>query len=439
MKLLPCDSYGNVLDGSEAAKIVTRVVEEDTSAPLQRSGFRVVEKRRDGQLKLRKIVEDTEEDEFAFEDVKRGARKAFSLDGPSLSRAGSYDVIIKTKLGSIVEKRRSLLVMPGAPSKIVLSVDVDEDSPIKGDDLLRCRAVVVDSRGNPCTSSKYSSRVQFRLAALKPIKDNKHVMAHLQTNWNGDELEADQGTVEFEARPALSGVFCVVATGSFSTKGSHGDQELESGVSTSFCVLSGPPRSLKFEPFHVVNHSANVSLTLVDGNDERARVDGAYAVRLVLLKPDGTEVDCGERPVFRGAVEFYGVAVPDVAGKYTFEALLVKGDEEVSRREATFHVQEKIPSVDESVQRRLAIRAKKKACEVALRNLRVAAGWTGGLDAKALRRPRFKVDPVEALPRGEEALARGRPAQDWKVPKWLQTLAKYEVALEERVLAARER
>ena len=131
LKLLPCDSYGNVLDGSEAAKIVTRVVEEDTSAPLQRSGFRVVEKRRDGQLKLRKIVEDTEEDEFAFEDIKRGARKAFSLDGPSLSRAGSYDVVVKTKLGSIVEKRRSLLVMPGAPSKIVLSVDVDEDSPIK--------------------------------------------------------------------------------------------------------------------------------------------------------------------------------------------------------------------------------------------------------------------------------------------------------------------
>ena len=30
-------------------------------------------------------------------------------------------------------------------------------------------------------------------------------------------------------------------------------------------------------------------------------------------------------------------------------------------------------------------------------------------------------------------MARGRPAQDWKVPKWLQTLAKYEVALEERV------
>ena len=187
-------------------------------------------------------------------------------------------------------------------------------------------------------------------------------MAHLQTNWNDDELEADQGTVEFEARPALSGVFCVVATGSFSTKGSHGDQELESGVSTSFCVLSGPPRSLKFEPFHVVNHSANISLTLVDGNDERARVDGAYAVRLVLLKPDDSEVDCGERPVFRGAVEFYGVAVPDVAGKYTFEALLMKGDEEISRREAAFHVQEKIPSVDESVQRRLAIRAKKKAC-----------------------------------------------------------------------------
>ena len=171
----------------------------------------------------------------------------------------------------------------------------------------------------------------------------------------------------------------------------------------------------------------------MDGNDVKARVDGAYAVRLVLLKPDDSEVDCGERPVFRGAVEFYGVAVPDVAGKYTFEALLMKGDEEISRREATFHVQEKIPSVDESVQRRLAIRAKKKACEVALRNLRVAAGWTGGLDAKALRRPRFKVDPVEALPRGEEALARGRPAQDWKVPKWLQTLAKYEVALEERV------
>ena len=84
------------------------------------------------------------------------------------------------------------------------------------------------------------SRVQFRLAALKPIKDNTHVMAHLQTNWDDDELEVDQGTVEFEARPALSGVFCVVATGSFSTKGSHGDQELESGVSTSFCVLSGP-------------------------------------------------------------------------------------------------------------------------------------------------------------------------------------------------------
>ena len=58
LKFVPCDSYGNVLDGSEAAKIVTRVVEEDTSAPLQRSGFRVVEKRRDGQLKLRKIVED---------------------------------------------------------------------------------------------------------------------------------------------------------------------------------------------------------------------------------------------------------------------------------------------------------------------------------------------------------------------------------------------
>ena len=85
LKLLPCDSYGNVLDGSEAAKIVTRV-EEDTSA-LCKEAASESSRRRDGQLKLRKIVEDTEEDEFAFEDVKRGARKAFSLMA-HLCRAG---------------------------------------------------------------------------------------------------------------------------------------------------------------------------------------------------------------------------------------------------------------------------------------------------------------------------------------------------------------
>ena len=111
-----------------------------------------------------------------------------------------------------------------------------------------------------------------------------------------------------------------------------------------------------------------------------------------MIKPDGSEVDCGERPVFRGAVEFYGVAVPDVAGKYTFEALLVKGDEEVSRREAAFHVQQKIPSVDESGQRRLAIRAKKTACEVALpsnalASMKISCGASYALHlARALRK-----------------------------------------------------
>ena len=455
LKVVPCDTYGNVLDHSESAKVGVAIVATETAPPLTRTGFRVVDRRKDGQLKLRKLGDEAADEVEIFEVVKRGVKKAATLDGPVLGRAGVYEIVVKTRLS---EQQRLLLVAPGAPARIALSVDVDEDSPIRGDDLLRCRAVVLDARGNVCTAVKYRTSVRFRLASLKPLPGSGHVAAQLQTTWD-EELDVDHGTVDYEARPVLSGVFCVVATGSYAHQGTQ-RVELESGVSTSFCVLSGPPRSLKFEPFHssgsasvlelkrgawrgdfidapppaVVNNKANVSLTLVDGNDERARVDGSYEVRLLLIRPDRSEIDCGTRPVFRGAVEFYGVNVPEDAGAYIFEALLTTKGAEVSRREAPFRVEAKVQTVDESVQRRLAVRARKKACEHQLRKVRAAAGWTGGLDAKALRRPRFKVDAAKDLPAGEEALARGRPSQDWKVEKWLACLAKYEVALEARIL-----